>query len=374
MDFQHRTWAAVSTDAVAHNYRLLRERLAPSCRVIAVVKADGYGHGAPAVAQALQAAGADMFAVATADEAAELREAGIVRPLLILSYTPPVEAARLAAMNAAVAVADSDHAAALNAAAVAAGVTLDVHIKIDTGMSRLGFVYRGADDTAALDAVAAVCELPALNAVGLFTHFACADEEDERMTRLQFARFEEATRCLRERGVTFALRHCCNSAAALRFPEMQLDAVRPGIVLYGLPPAPWMASLAPLLPALSLRSVVAQVKRVPAGEVVSYGATFATARDTVLATVPVGYADGLPRCAGNHAALLVRGCRAPLVGRVCMDQCLLDVTDIPDVCAGDVVTVFGEGLPTDELAAATETVGYELICRIGKRVPRMYER
>ncbi len=372
-DGVERVWAEVSTDAVVANYRAVRERLTAHCRVMASVKADAYGHGAVPVAKALEAAGADWLAVSHISEAAELRQAGITLPLLLLAYTPPAEAARLAALGAAQAVSDGDYAAALNAAAEAAGVTVEVHIKLDTGMGRIGFVCYDGDPA---DAIAAACALPHLNATGIFTHFAMADvatPEADAFTKQQFARFTETTRCLAERGVTFPLRHCCNSAAALRFPEMHLDMVRPGIVLYGLAPDEALSLPITLTPAMTLCAAVGQVKTVPAGTPISYGGTAVTARRSVLATVPLGYADGLPRACSGRIAMAVRGHLAPLLGRVCMDQCVLDVTDIPDVQPGDTVTVFGESPSAAALAAGADTIAYEIVCRLGRRVVRIYQ-
>ena len=367
-----RIWADVSLSAIVDNYRAVRERLTPGCRVMASVKADAYGHGAVPVARALAADGVDWLAVSHISEAAELREAGITLPILLLAYTPPAEAARLAALGAVQSVSDGDYAAALNAAAAAAGVTVEVHIKLDTGMGRIGFVCYG---DAPIDEIAAACALPHLKPTGVFTHFALADvatPEADAFTRTQFARFTEALNRLEARGVTFALRHCCNSAAALRFPEMHLDMVRPGIVLYGCPPDEGLPLPVTLTPAMALRSVIAQIKTVPAGTPISYGGTAVTARESRLATVPIGYADGLLRACSGRIAMAVRGERAPLLGRVCMDQCVLDVTDIPEAAVGDTVTVFGEAPTAGELAARVDTISYEIVCRVGKRVPRIY--
>lgn len=365
-----RVWAEVDLQAIVNNYRAVRQALAPSCRVMASVKADAYGNGAVPVARALAAAGVDQLCVSHICEAEELRAAGITLPLLLLAYTPPDQAARLAQLNVTQSVSDGDYAAALNAAAAAAGVTVEVHVALDTGMGRIGFVCY---DDVPLDAIVAACALPHLHATGVFTHFSMADTdtpEANAYTHRQFHRFTTAIQQLEQRGVTFALHHCCSSAAALRFPEMQLDMVRPGIVLYGCSPAG--EPLIPLQPAMTLHSVVAQIKTVPAGTAVSYGGTAVTTAPTRLATVPLGYADGLPRACSNRAALSVRGRRAPLVGRVCMDQCLLDVTAIPEAAVGDPVTVFGGDPSAWELALAGDTIAYEVLCRVGKRVPRIY--
>ncbi len=367
-----RLHAAVSTDVAVENYQAVRGLLSPSCRVMAVVKANAYGHGAVPMAQALAAAGVEWFAVSSLEEAAELREAGITQPILILAYTPPAAAAVLARLQVTQAVADAAYAAALNEAAAAAAVQVTVHIKLDTGMSRIGFVYHDENaDAAALSEIAAACRLPQLHAEGVFTHFATADEAEDTQTPRQFALFTAAIRQLEKQGITFSLHHCCNSAATLRYPHMHLDMVRPGIVLYGYAPDAGMPLPVTLTPAMTLRTVVAQVKTLPAGARVSYGGTAVTERDTVLATVPIGYADGLPRACGNRCCLTVNGTRVPIVGRVCMDQCVLDVTGVP-VQVGDTVTVFGDGAAMNELAAAADTIAYEILCRVGRRVPREY--
>lgn len=360
-----RTWAEVSTEALIENYRTVRRAVGDGCAIMATVKADGYGHGAVPAARALAAAGAEWFSVSNLCEAIELREAGLTQPVLILGYTPPEEVRTLSRLHIAQTVSDAGYAAALEAQAAAEGVTVTVHIKLDTGMSRLGFWYQSED--ADVEAIAAACALPHLRAEGLFTHLADADNEDAAFSRRQFALFEHATARLRERGVTFALRHCCNSAGTMRFPEYHLDLVRPGLVLYGYAPFDEPG----LRPAMALKTVVAQVKTVPAGTPVSYGCTAVTERETTLATVPIGYADGLPRACSGRGMMLVGGHRVPIVGRVCMDQCMLDVTGLP-VSRGDEVTVFGEELPATEIARAADTIVYEIICGVGKRVPRAY--
>ena len=377
LTFLKRTWAEIALDAVEQNYRCIRERVGQSCRVMAVVKADAYGHGDAFVAKTLQHAGADWFGVSNLDEAIRLRESGIEKPVLILSYTPPEEAKRLSRYGITQTVVSAEHAHRLQRAAEQEQLTLNVHLKLDTGMSRVGFFYHHPEtDGAVLDEIDEVCALPNLHVEGIFTHFATADEEDDAATRHQFALFSRAVSELEQRGVTFAIKHCCNSAATLRFPEMHLDMVRPGIVLYGLAPARWMGTLAKLTPAMALKTVVSMVKPIPADTTVSYGGTYTAKTPAVVATVPIGYADGYLRSLSNTARMLVNGRSAPLVGRVCMDQCLLDVTAIPDVKEGTVVTVFGTDgdavLPIEDVAAWSDTIHYECACLIGKRVPRIF--
>lgn len=375
-DVLKRTWTEIHLDNLEHNYRTIRATLQPHTRFMAVVKADAYGHGAVTVAKELDALGADCFAVSNLDELIQLRGAGIDKPILILSYTPPAEAAMLAEYRATQTVISLSYAKALSAAAVQAGVTLPIHIKVDTGMSRVGFVHHhDSERQQATDEIKQAVSLPALQAEGIFTHFATADEPDDTATRAQFTRFMQTVEDLKNSGITFAIRHCCNSAATERFPEMHLDMVRPGIILYGLAPSDaWMKDLLPLLPVMRLKTNISMIKHVPAGETVSYGATYTTAKDSKLATVPIGYADGYSRAMSNRAYMLLHGKQAPVVGRVCMDQCLIDVTDIPDATVGDNVTVFGGDLTVGEYAAWMNTIHYEAVCLIGKRVPRVYVR
>ncbi len=378
-DMLRRTWAEIHLDRLANNARRIRERLTPDCRMMGVVKADAYGHGAVPVAKTLCDNGVDWLGVSNLEEAIQLRLAGIDCPILVISYTPPAEAARLASYGVTQTVVSPDHGEELSRAAVAAGVKLAVHIKVDTGMSRVGFACRREDDLpAAVEAVETVCRLPGLCAQGIFTHFTSADEpEGEAFTRQQFALFTAMVDSLAARGINFSLRHCCNSAATLRFPEMHLDMVRPGVILYGLQPAGWMEALhTGFQPLMELKTAISMVKDLPADLPISYGGTYRSAAPMRVATVPIGYADGYARCLSNRAYMLVQGEKAPVVGRVCMDQTVLDVTAIPGVTEGTVVTVFGRDgestLPADALATWMGTIHYEVVCLISRRVSRMY--
>ena len=372
-DFLRRAWAEIDLDAVRANYQWFKNLLSPDCRCMAVVKANAYGHGATRVATELK--GADFFGVSNLDEALELRQNGITAPILIFAYTPPEEAQTLAAHNISQAVLDSQYADALEQAAAAADVTVSVHIKLDTGMSRVGFFCQ--DETVSpIDAIIRACSLPHLRADGVFTHFAVADDPNsDAVTRLQFKRFTDTLDTLKAHGITFPLRHCCGSAATLRFPEMHLDMVRIGISLYGASALSDLSRTVPLRSAMTLKTVIAQVKTVPAGTPVSYGHTFICTRETTLATLPIGYADGLPRCASGEFQVSVNGKLAPNVGRVCMDQCLIDITDIPQVRVGAPVVIFGtEELPVETFSLACRTISYETFCAISKRVPRVYPK
>ena len=374
-----RTWAEIHLDHLQQNVQAIRRRLAPDCRMMAMVKANGYGHGAVSAAQAMSRDGVDWFGVSNLEEAIELRRGGIDRPILIVSYTPPCQAAQLAEYGVTQAVVSRDHGERLNEAAAAAGVRLSVHIKVDTGMSRVGFVCQDEDEvpSAAAD-IAVVCQLPHLDAEGIFTHFARADEQqDDGFTARQFSLFTAVMDELRDRGITFSLRHCCNSAATVRFSEYHLDMVRPGILLYGLLPDGWMRDVcSDFRPVMEMKTTVSEVKELSADRYVSYNGIYRTDKRTRLATVPIGYGDGYSRRLSDRGYMLIKGQKVPVVGRVCMDQCMLDVTDLPQVREGDTVTVFGTDggtfLPVDTLAELCDTIHYEVVCLVTKRVPRMY--
>ena len=369
---QTRTWTEIDLSNLEHNYRALRAMLPQGCRFLGVVKADAYGHGAVQVARRLETLGAEYLAVACLDEALELRQAGITTPILILGYTPTERAEALLDNGITQTVYDVEMARALSNAAAAAGKTLKIHVKADTGMSRLGWLCGGEDQSATVEAIAQVCALPGLEAEGIYTHFANADG-DEDYTMLQFTRFLDLLEALKERGITFAIRHCAASAAALKFPCTHLDMVRPGIALYGHYPDPSCEGLdgPGLRPVMTLKTRVASVKAVPAGTPVSYGCTHVLDRETKLAALTIGYADGLPRLCSDKLEVLIGGQRAPVVGRICMDMCMADVTGL-DVAPGDEVEVFGEHLPIEDVAALAGTIQYELLCAVSPRVHRAY--
>lgn len=366
-------------DAIDHNFRAIRNALKPGVKMCCVVKADAYGHGAPMVAREYQRLGADWFAVSNLEEAIQLRRCAITRPILILGYTPPQNAEELSELNISQTVLSLDYARQLSRYAQEANVTVNIHLKVDTGMSRIGFLYQNPErDGASLDEMETAARLPGLAPEGIFTHFAVSDDGDpgENFTLAQYDCFRKAVEAMEARGLHFAVRHCANSGAVLDYPELQLDMVRPGIILYGMEPSESIRHPLDLQPAMELKTVISQKKEIPAGATVSYGRTFTASQGTVVATVPIGYADGYPRHFSGKAQMLVRGKRAPIIGRVCMDQLMLDVTDIPGVEEGDVVTVFGRDgeafLPVDELAALNDTIHYEMVCLVGKRVPRIY--
>ena len=373
MEFLHRTWVEIDLDRIEQNYRRLRDAVGETCRVMCVIKANAYGHGAVETARLLEEAGCGWFAVSNIEEAQQLRRGGIRGDILILGATPAEYAAALAEGGIAQALFDPAYARALSAAATAAGVTVRVHLKLDTGMRRIGF-----DAERQIDEAAAACRLPGLDAEGVFTHFATADgdgDPDGALTARQFTRFMRAIDALAARGVAFRLRHCCNSAAAVTRPDYRLDMVREGIILYGLAPSAAVGAEG-FAPAMSMKTRVSMVKEIAAGEGVSYGLTFRSEKPMTVATLPVGYADGYLRAYGKGYVLL-KGRRAPILGRVCMDQMMVDVTGL-DVKPGDTATLFGEDggavLPVETLAALAGTINYETVCAIGRRVPRVYLR
>ena len=376
MRFEKHCWAEIDLDALAANYRHIRRHAGgPVCGVI---KADGYGHGALAVADTLRAAGCAAFAVSCLSEARQLRDHGIAGPILILGYTDPAFADELAALDITQTLFSAEYGAALSAAASAANCTVACHLKADTGMGRIGFALR-TDFEASVREMEACFSLPGIRVAGVFQHFAAADStraEDIAYTQNQHALFVRAVDRLRADGFDPGVTHCANSAAQLLHPEWRCDLVRAGIILYGLAPSGQVGSPA-LRPAMRLKAVVTHVKQLLPGQSVSYGRAFTARQPMRVATISVGYADGYPRRLSNLGAVTIRGKAAPVLGRVCMDQTIVDVTDIPGVQPGDEVLVFGPGAApgadtADTVAEKTGTINYEIICGISRRVPRVY--
>ncbi len=367
-----RTWAQISLSALEHNYRTLRACLREDCRFLGIVKKDAYGHGALEVAQKLERLGCDMLAVACLDEAVALRRAGISAPILILGVTQPEFARQVVEHDITQTVFTRELACALSRAAGEQGKTARAHIKLDTGMSRVGVLAH--DPAAAAGEAASLCALPHIKWEGIYTHFANADG-DEAYTMLQFTRFlDTVERLEKDHSITFEIRHCANSAAALKYPCTHLDMVRPGIALYGHYPDPSCVGLdgPGLEPVMSLYTRVAAVRELPAGTPVSYGCTHTVQRDTRIAVLPIGYGDGLFRQLSDRFWVEVGGKRAPILGRICMDLCMADVTDLPPVQAGDVAVVFGADKPLEDAAELAGTISYELLCSVSGRVPRIY--
>lgn len=377
MDYLKRTWADISLDNLHHNYEALRAKLPQACRFLGVVKADAYGHGAVPVSRYLTELGAEYLAVSNIEEAVQLRRGGIRTPILILGYTPPFYAQELATMNLRQEVHSLEYAQQLNDRLSGTGRRVRVHIKLDTGMSRLGFFAYDHEKT--VDELKQVAQLPALRIEGIFMHFPVADSldaEDERFTRAQYARFMQMLSTLRGVGITPEIRHCCNSGASILYPEYALDMIRPGIATYGVLPSDDVRGRIDLRPVMQLRSTVFQIRDFEPNISVSYGRTYTTSRPERIAVVGIGYADGLPRSCSNNISFLLRGKRVPQVGRICMDMCMVDVTSVPEARVGDTVTVFGKDggdcIEIGSLAHDLGTIPYELLCGINKRIPRIY--
>ncbi len=366
-------WAEVSLSAIAQNYENIRARV--GVPVLAAVKSDAYGHGAVTVARLLSDLGVRYLGVANIGEALELRAAGIAAPILILGYTPPSLFSTLRDYDLTQTLFSEELAQGYVHAAERDGQALKVHLKVDTGMSRLGFRWRGEETLARL---AEVARTPGLEVEGLFTHLPASETPDDPLTLSQIETFDAICRGLVDRiGRKIELCHCANSGAVIHYPKASMDMVRTGLLLYGLNPDWKSESPFPLAPAMRLCATVSQVKTVAPGDTVSYGRTYTAPSPRTVAVVAIGYADGYPRILSNQASVLLRDRRAPIVGRVCMDMLMADVTDIPGVSAGDEVTLFGttpEGLSltADELADRAQTISYELLCGVGRRVPRVY--
>jgi len=371
--FVRPTWAEIDLDKIAHNIGEIKRLLPPGTKLMAVVKADGYGHGAVHVARKALACGSSCLAVASADEGIELRAHGIKEPILVLGFTPPGRAEDVIEHDLTQTVYQRDLLHALNRAALAAGRIAPVHVKIDSGMGRLGLTEAEEAARFLLEA----SELPGIEVEGLYSHFATADELDESYVHEQIERWQAVLEKVGRCGIEIPVVHISNSAAILQHPQCAGNMVRLGISMYGYYPSDDIRQgQANLQPALRLVTQIAHLKDVPAGTKISYGATFETKRASKIATLPVGYADGYSRSLSNKGHVAVRGRRAPVVGRVCMDQIMIDVTDIPGVQVYDEVVLYGkqgeEEVTVDEVAAQIGTISYEVVCDLGRRVPRCY--
>lgn len=379
MNMVKRTWAEISLNAIEHNYNVVRTKVADDTKVCCVIKADGYGHGAVELSQIYEKLGADFFAVSNIDEGIEIRKSGSKLPIVILGYTPVSEAENLAEYDISQAVFSLEYAKELSEKCVEEDCICKMHIKVDSGMSRIGFMCQEFPrDEYSIEEICEACCLPNLEVEGLFTHFCVSDEDAEgrEFTNKQYENFIHVRDSLKKRGVDISVVHCSNSGAIEDYPETCCDMVRAGIILYGLAPSSKLADRLDLVPAMTLKTVVAFVKEVQKGATISYGRTFTADRKMKIATVPIGYADGFIRQNAKDGYMMVNGKKAKIVGRICMDQTMLDVTDIEDVKTGDEVVVFGtgeNGEPTaDSLAENTGTINYETVCLVGKRVPRIY--
>ena len=373
-DLQKRTWAEISLDNLRHNYEAIRKSLPADCRFLGVVKADAYGHGALPVSRLLQEAGADYLAVSCLDEALELRRGGITMPILILGHTPYAYTGTLIEENITQTVTCLAKALEYSAEAVRLGKELKIHIKLDTGMSRLGFLCAGNYFEEGVDNVIRSCRLPGLNPEGVYTHFAVSDEpgeDSEAYTRAQFRLFMDVIAAVKARGgVEFPIRHCANSGATVSYPEMALDMVRPGLLLYGYGDSSGKLGL---LPCMRLVTTVSTIKFYEPGTSVSYGRRFTTDRRTRMGVLAIGYADGLPRLISNKCSFAAGGGFAPHRGSICMDMCMVDLTELPQVDVGSEVELFGPMNSIYKLSDAAQTIPYELLCAVSKRVPRVYK-
>lgn len=364
-----RTWAEIDLGRLYHNYREVRRVLPEGCRFAGLCKANAYGHGAVTIAKRLEEIGADYIAVSCYEEAAELRSAGLKMPILLLAPSPAFLAPDIARLDVQQAIGGIDCARGMSRALAGTGLTLKCHIKLETGMGRTGFAVESEREMAG---VRELLTLPGLEPTGVFTHFAVSDEPEESFTLEQFARFTKAVDELEnETGRSLGIRHCANSGAVVNFRETCLDMVRPGLLLYGLYPGAERGGL-DLKPVMRLLTRVAEITEHHAGDTISYGRIFTCERDMRLAVIPVGYADGLHRSLSGKFDVLINGKRAHQVGRICMDMCMVDVTDMPEVKTGDIVTVFGDEPEATELADIAGTISYELLCAISPRVPRVY--
>jgi len=370
-----RTWTEINLDALASNIRNIKNLLKPETKLLGVVKADAYGHGVSTVCRTMIENGVDRFAVSFINEAIELRKYGFDNTIQLLGYSPFGTIPLLVKYDIIPAVFDYENALAISAEAVKQGKTVKIHFKVDTGMGRIGFRY--IDDLSekeeSVSEMIKISALPNIEVEGIFTHFATSDEADRSFTDLQYKRFCECIDALKNRGLKIPVCHCCNSAGIINYPEYQMDMVRPGIIQYGLYPAEDIdREKLCLTPVMDFKTRISHIKIIEKGDTVSYGKTFVATEKMKLATIPVGYADGFSRHLSGKGEVLVRGSLAKIVGRICMDQCMIDVTHVNNISVGDEVTVFGKNLPIEKIADMSGTINYEVTCLIGKRVPRIY--
>lgn len=365
-------WAEINLDNLAYNVQQVRAITNPKSMIMAVVKADAYGHGIVQTSKVVLENGADRLGVAILDEAITLRENKITAPIVILGYIPVSDLNYVVAYNLTPTIFEYSHAEALSREAVRANKRVSVHIKIDTGMGRLGFL----PDEHSVEIVEKIMELPGIYVEGIYTHLAHADTGDRAYTNYQLSRFNWFLERLEQKNISIPIRHAANSAGILNYPESHFDMVRPGIVLYGMLPSDEINNAPGLKPVMSLKSRVASVKHVPAGCSIGYGCTYKLDKKSVIAVLPLGYADGYTRHFSNTSHALVGGKRVPLIGRVCMDQIMVDITDVPGVAIGDEAVLLGKQkdleITAEELAAQAGTINYEIVCMISHRVPRKY--
>ncbi len=364
------TIAEIDLSAIRDNISAIRRRVGRRVKIMPAVKADAYGHGAVEVSRACLKAGADVLCVACTEEGIELREAGIEAPILILGYSVEAAAEDIVRYDLISPLCDWHFADALIEAAEAQMKRVSAHVEIDTGMGRLG-----VQPDEAVDFISRVSSSPLLSIAGIFTHFPCSDEADRTYTLRQIEIFKSILQRLEQKRIKIPIAHASNSGGILGYPDADFDAVRPGIMIYGYYPSSETPKSIPIRPALCLKTRIVFLRDAEAGTTISYGRTHTLKRKSKIATLPIGYADGYNRLLSNKGEACVRGVRVPVVGRVCMDQIMIDVTDVPDVKLGDEVILYGGGydyLSVDEIASKLNTIPYEVLCAIGRRVPRVY--
>lgn len=374
----YRVQANINLDAIYENVSNAKKLLRPETKFMAIIKADGYGHGAVPLAETIDEL-VDAYGIAILEEGIELRKAGFTKPMLILGYTSPEQYPAMIQYGIATAVFTLEMAKEISKCAVEMNQTAKIHIKLDTGMSRIGFSVSEKNKEDSLKKIVEISKLPMIEIDGCFSHFARMDETDKTKAMEQFRKFQDFTGKMEEAGVKIPVKHISNSAGIMEMPEVQLDMVRDGICLYGLYPSEEVhKERLPLTPAMEMKAYVSFVKELPAGVEIGYGGTYTTTKDTMVATIPVGYADGYPRCLSGKGYVLIHGKKARILGRVCMDQFMVDVTEIPDVKVGDVATLFGKDgdaeISIEEISEMAYSFNYEFVCDVGKRVPRVYFR
>lgn len=373
LDETRPVWAEVNLDNLAHNIKEVRKHTKEDALVTAVVKANGYGHGSVEIARTFLENGADRLAVAILTEAIELRKSNITEPILVLGYTPPVQYHKVLEYDLIQTIYNYEEAKILSKKATEENKTVVIHLKIDSGMGRLGFL----PTPEAIEDIINISKLPNVFIEGIYTHFAKADERDKSHVNGQFEKYTEFVNNLEEQGLNIPIKHVSNSAAIIDLPEFNLDMVRGGIMIYGYYPSDEVSKEdIKLKPAMTLKAKISNLKTVEKGTGISYGQIFITEKQSKIGTIPIGYADGFTRLLTGKAEVYIKGKRVKVVGKICMDQCMIDLSDIEDVKIGDEVVIFGyeeELYPhVDELAKKIDTINYEIICMVGRRIPRVY--
>lgn len=373
LDETRSVWVEINLDNLAHNVREIKKNINDEVLLTAVTKANGYGHGAVEVARVFLENGADRLAVASLEEAIELRKAGIISPILVLGGVPQKQHSLAVKWNIIETIFSYENAENLSKEAKKLNKVANIHIKMDTGLNRIGFLT----EKKSIEEIKKINKLPNLKIEGIFTHFAKADEKDKTFTHKQFERFEWTINELEKEGIYIPIKHVSNSAAIIDLQEYNLDMVRAGIMLYGLYPSDNVKkSRINLKPAMTLKAKISHIKKLPPDVGISYGHIFFTKKESIIGTIPIGYADGFTRLLSSRGEAFIRGKRVPVVGKICMDQCMIDLTDVEDAKVDDEVIIFGDGkdgIPhIDEVAKKIGTVNYEVVCMIGRRIPRVY--